>query len=144
MRPGALDSGAIVDMSGNTLGEHNGIINFTVGQRRGLGVATGEPLYVVKIDPDTKHVIVGPKEALQVPEIEVVDLNWLDSTDVTDAARAVTVKVRSTTAPVDAQIFIQDAKTVVKFDQPQEGVAPGQACVVYDGDRVLGGGWIKK
>ena len=144
MRPGALDPGAIVDMSGNTLGEHNGIINFTVGQRRGLGVATGEPLYVVKIDPDTKHVIVGPKEALQIPEIEVVDLNWLDAIDVSDVARAVTVKVRSTTDPVGAQLFKQHDKTIVKFDQPQEGVAPGQACVVYDGDRVLGGGWIKK
>lgn len=144
MRPGALDPGAIVDTSGNTLGEHNGIINFTVGQRRGLGVATGEPLYVVKIDPDSKQVIVGSKEALQVPEIEVVDLNWLDSKEVSDTARAVTVKVRSTTDPVGAQLFKQDDKTVVKFDQPQEGVAPGQACVIYDGDRVLGGGWIKK
>lgn len=144
MRPGALDPGAIVDMSGNVLGEHNGIINFTVGQRRGLGVATGEPLYVVKIDPDTKHVIVGSKEALLVPEIEITDLNWLAATEISDAARAVTVKVRSTTEPVGAQISKQDDKTVVRFDKPQESVAPGQACVVYDGDRVLGGGWIKK
>lgn len=144
MRPGALDPGAIVDTAGNTLGEHNGIINFTVGQRRGLGVATGEPLYVVKIDPDLKQVIVGSKEALKVPQIEVVDLNWLDSNEVSDAVREVTVKVRSTTDPVGAQLFKQDDKTVVKFDQPQEGVAPGQACVIYDGDRVLGGGWIKK
>lgn len=144
MRPGALDPGQIVDMGGNVLGEHNGIINFTVGQRRGLGVATGEPLYVVKIDPDQKSVIVGPKDALLVPKIEVTDINWLDQTDLTEDARAVTVKVRSTTEPVGAAISHQGDRTVVEFDQPQEGVAPGQACVVYDGDRVLGGGWIKR
>lgn len=144
MRPGALDPGDIVDMSGTVLGQHNGIINFTVGQRRGLGVAVGDPLYVVKIDPDQKHVIVGPKEALQVPEIDVVDLNWLDPSELTEAPRPVSVKVRSTTEPVPAKIAAIDGRTRVTFDQPQEGVAPGQACVVYDGDRVLGGGWIKK
>lgn len=144
MRPGALDPGSIVDMAGNTLGEHNGIINFTVGQRRGLGVATGEPLYVVKIDPDSKNVIVGPKEALQIHEIEVTDLNWLDTVEVSDEPRTVEVKVRSTTEPAGATISKTGDRIMVQFAQPQEGVAPGQACVVYDGDRVLGGGWIKK
>lgn len=144
MRPGALDPGDIVDMSGNVLGQHDGIINFTVGQRRGLGVAVGDPLYVVKIDPDQKQVIVGPKGALMVPEIDVVDLNWLDLSELSDAPKPVSVKVRSTTEPVGAKITKRDDRTTVTFDQPQEGVAPGQACVVYDGDRVLGGGWIKK
>jgi len=142
LRPGACDPGHIVDLAGNVLGEHDGIINFTVGQRKGLGVATGAPLYVVKIDPDTKNVIVGPKEALLCPEISVSELNWLDHTPLSDAPRAVTVKVRSTTDPVQAGISMDGERVRVRFDEPQPGVAPGQACVVYDGDRVLGGGWI--
>ncbi|WNK01270.1 tRNA 2-thiouridine(34) synthase MnmA [Thalassospiraceae bacterium LMO-JJ14] len=142
LRPGACDPGRIVDLDGNVLGTHDGIINFTVGQRKGLGVATGEPLYVVKIDPDTKNVIVGPKDALLCAEIGVSDLNWLDHVPLDETPRAVTVKVRSTTDPVAAGIY-QGADSVhVRFDTPQPGVAPGQACVVYDGDRVLGGGWI--
>jgi tRNA-specific 2-thiouridylase len=142
LRPGAIDPGQIVDMSGNVLGEHDGIINFTVGQRKGLGVATGEPLYVVKIDPDSRRVIVGPKDALLCAEISVSDLNWLDHKPLGEAPRPVTVKVRSTTDPVGAGIFREGDQVRVRFDAPQPGVAPGQACVVYDGDRVLGGGWI--
>ncbi len=142
LRPGALDPGQIVDMAGNVLGTHDGIINFTVGQRRGLGVAAGEPLYVVRIDPDTKNVIVGPKEALLCPEIGVSELNWLDHAPLTDQPRPVQVKVRSTTDPVGAGISIEGGDVRVRFDEPQAGVAPGQACVIYDGDRVLGGGWI--
>ncbi|MEQ8322286.1 MAG: tRNA 2-thiouridine(34) synthase MnmA [Rhodospirillales bacterium] len=142
LRPGAIDPGEIVDLDGNVLGAHDGIINFTVGQRKGLGVATGEPLYVVKIDAATRRVIVGPKDALLCPEICVSELNWLDHQPMSATPRAVTVKVRSTTDPVGAGIF-RDGDTVrVRFDTPQPGVAPGQACVVYDGDRVLGGGWI--
>jgi tRNA-specific 2-thiouridylase len=144
LRPGAIDPGEIVDMDGKVLGQHDGIINFTVGQRRGLGVATGAPQYVIKIDPDTRRVIVGPKEALLCPDIGVSALNWLDHTPLGDTPRAVTVKVRSTTEPVVADIFTDDSGVRVRFDTPQPGVAPGQACVVYDGDRVLGGGWIQR
>ena len=97
---------------------------------------------MVRIDPDTKNVIVGPKEALLCPEIGVSELNWLDVAPLTDKPRPVQVKVRSTTDPVGAGIFIDGDNVRVRFDQPQPGVAPGQACVVYDEDRVLGGGWI--
>lgn len=142
LRPGACDPGEIVDLDGNVLGAHDGIINFTVGQRRGLGVATGEPLYVVKIDPVLKRVLVGPKEALLCPEIGVSQLNWLDHAPLGEAPRRVQVKVRSTTEPVDADISLRHDKVHVRFAEPQAGVAPGQACVVYDADRVLGGGWI--
>ncbi len=142
LRPGACDPGEVVDMDGNVLGAHDGIINFTVGQRRGLGIATGAPVYVVKIDPDAKKVIVGPKEALLCPEIGVSELNWLAAEPVSETPRAVRVKVRSTTSPVPASIFRTEQGVRVCFDEPQAGVAPGQACVVYDGDRVLGGGWI--
>lgn len=142
LRPGACDPGKIVHLNGEVLGAHDGIINFTVGQRRGLGVAAGEPLYVVKIDADTKSVIVGPKEALLCPEIGVSELNWLASTPLNEVARPVQVKVRSTTQPVPATIFMNGDRARVRFDAPQPGVAPGQACVVYDGNRVLGGGWI--
>jgi len=142
LRPGACDPGEVVDMDGNVLGAHDGIINFTVGQRRGLGIATGAPVYVVKIDPDAKKVIVGPKEALLCPEIGVSELNWLAAEPVTATPRAVRVKVRSTTSPVPASIYKTEQGIRVRFDEPQPGVAPGQACVVYDGDRVLGGGWI--
>ena len=144
LRPGACDPGEVVDLDGKVLGGHDGIINFTVGQRRGLGIATGEPVYVVKIDPDAKRVIVGPKDALLCPEIGVNDLNWLAPTPVSETPLPVRVKVRSTTEPVAATIFDADGKVRVRFDQPQPGVAPGQACVVYDGERVLGGGWIQR
>lgn len=144
LRPGAIDPGDIVDLSGNVLGTHDGVINFTVGQRRGLGVAAGEPLYVVRIDPDTRQVIVGPKDALKCEGIRLSELNWLDAAPLGEAARRVQVKVRSTTPPVDADVT-RDGDTVeVRFVDPQEGVAPGQACVIYDGDRVLGGGWINR
>ncbi len=144
LRPGACDPGEIVDLSGTVLGEHDGIINFTVGQRRGLGVATGEPLYVVKIDPDSKRVLVGPKEALLCAGIGVSQINWLDHEPLGEAPRRVQVKVRSTTEPVGADIYTVGGHVQVRFVEPQGGVAPGQACVVYDGDKVLGGGWIQR
>ncbi len=144
LRPGAVDAGEIVDLDGAVLGDHDGIINFTVGQRRGLGVAAGEPLYVVRIEPDTRRVVVGPKEALLCPEIRIRDLNWLEVLPLSDLPRPVTVKVRSTTAPAAAAIVAGEGAARVIFEEAQAGVAPGQACVVYDGDRVLGGGWIER
>ena len=142
MRPGALDAGQIVDLDGKVLGDHDGIINFTVGQRRGLGVAAGEPLYVVRIEPETNRVVIGTKEALLVPEIGVGELNWLDHVPLTDQPRRAQVKVRSTTEPVWADISATETGAHVRFVDPQAGVAPGQACVIYDGSKVLGGGWI--
>ncbi|MDB9703829.1 tRNA 2-thiouridine(34) synthase MnmA [Rhodospirillales bacterium] len=144
LRPGACDPGDVVDLEGNVLGMHDGIINFTVGQRRGLGVAAGTPMYVVKIEPDLKRVVIGPKDALLCEAIRVTEMNWLDHAPLTDKPRRVKVKVRSTTEPVDADIYDDGDDIHVKFVQPQAGVAPGQACVAYEGDKVLGGGWIER
>ncbi len=144
LRPGAIDPGDIVDLEGTVLGSHDGVINFTVGQRRGLGVAAGEPLYVVRIEPESRRVVVGPKDALKCPRISLSELNWLDATPLSGGARRVQVKVRSTTEPVDADVSADGDAVLVTFVEPQEGVAPGQACVIYDGNRVLGGGWINR
>jgi tRNA-specific 2-thiouridylase len=146
LRPGAIEPGDIVHVDGCVLGRHDGVINFTVGQRRGIGVATGEPLFVVKLDAANKRVIVGPREALGVSRIALKDVNWIGervgSEDVLDG-RSVLVRVRSTRPPVPARLSI-GAGWSVELDTPEEGVAPGQAAVFYDSNstRVLGGGWI--
>jgi tRNA-specific 2-thiouridylase len=150
LRPGAADPGDVVHVDGTVLGRHDGVINFTVGQRRGLGVAAGEPLYVVKLDAPGRRVIVGPREALLVARVTLKDVNWLGGGTLADAARdgrAILVRVRSTRPPVPARL-VRDGEgaVAVAFDAPEEGVAPGQAAVFYapdgDGSRVLGGGWI--
>jgi len=150
LRPGAAGPGDIVHLDGTMLGRHEGVIHYTVGQRRGLGIATGEPLFVVKLDADAKQVIVGPRDALLVKRITVRDINWLgDGAADADVlhGRAVLVKVRSTRPPVPARLVkAADAALGVVFDDGEEGVAPGQAAVFYDpetdGARVLGGAWI--
>lgn len=143
LRPGALDDGDIVDLDGNVLGRHKGIINYTIGQRRGMGIAAPHPLYVVRIDADNNRIVVGPKEALLIPGLIARDINWLDGDALSDGTKAF-VKVRSTTDPVAATLSANDDGTVaVKFDDSQGGVAPGQAAVFYGADeRLLGGGWI--
>ena len=145
LRPGAIDPGEIVDLKGNVIGKHDGIINYTVGQRRGLGIAHPEPLYVVKLEPETHRVIVGPQEALLCGRLSVRDINWLGDGDKPEDGLAVTVKLRSTNEPVAAKVFpvLNNGANVV-LEEPQAGVAPGQACVMYQGDRVLGGGWIMR
>ncbi|MEM8936578.1 MAG: tRNA 2-thiouridine(34) synthase MnmA [Pseudomonadota bacterium] len=151
LRPGAAEPGDIVHVDGAVMGRHPGVIHYTVGQRRGLGVATGDPLYVVKLDPDNKRVVVGPREALLVRNISLKDVTWLGDGDGADAAKrgdAVAVKVRSTRPPKSARLVWNDDESAwgVMLDEPEEGVAPGQACVFYSPaashDRVLGGGWI--
>jgi tRNA-specific 2-thiouridylase len=138
LRPDADAPGDIVDLSGRVLGRHAGLIHFTVGQRRGLGVGgEAEPLYVVRLEPATRRVIVGPREALGVAAVLLEELNWL--ADVPEEGLAVTAKVRSAARPVVARAFA-DGRVV--FDAPEYGVAPGQACVLYAGERVLGGGFI--
>jgi len=145
LRPGAIDPGDIVDVNGNVLGKHDGIINYTVGQRRGLGIAHPEPLYVVKLEPETHRVIVGPHDALLCGRLSVRDINWLGDGAMPEEGLAVTVKLRSTNEPVAAKVFASSNKSAdVILDEPQAGVAPGQACVMYQGDRVLGGGWIMR
>ena len=151
LRPNAAVPGQVVHVNGEVLGEHDGIINYTVGQRRGLGVATGDPLFVVALNADEKTVVVGPREALLTEKIALRELNWLGDGSLESAADGhapLMVKVRSTRAPVAARLSGADSGNVsVTFDNPEEGVAPGQACVFYDPDssgRVLGGGWISR
>ena len=149
LRPGAADPGEIVDMEGTVLGEHRGVIHYTIGQRRGLGIGgLGDPLYVVKLDPETKRVIVGPKEALSTRTIPLREINWLgDAPLMSQAEWHVNVRVRSTRPPRPAIIRpISETEAMVELLTPEEGVAPGQACVFYDADstRIFGGGWIWK
>ena len=143
LRPGASEEGDIVHIDGRVLGRHKGIIHYTIGQRRGLGVGgTADPLYVVKVDADTKRVIVGPKEALLTKAITLKEVNWLGG-EVGPEGCAVDVRIRSTRPPVPARIYMENDGTArVVFNGTEDGVSPGQAGVFYDGERVLGGGWI--
>ena len=152
LRPGASEPGEIVHVDGTVLARHAGVIHYTVGQRRGLGVAAGDPLYVVRLDADKRQVIVGPREALMVSRIHLKDVTWLGDGEGETAARAgaeIAVKVRSTRPPAPARLVWDGAGPTgwaVDLAEPEEGVAPGQACVFYSPDaensRVLGGGWI--
>lgn len=147
LRPGAVEPGEIVHLDGRVLGVHRGVIHFTVGQRRGLGVAIGEHLFVVRLDAQNRRVIVGPREALGVSVAVLREVNWLGETVASEDAlhgRPVLARVRSTRPPVPAKLDTT-AGWRVRFDAPEEGVAPGQAAVLYDPvdpSRVLGGGWI--
>ena len=145
LHPGAADPGDIVDLDGMVIGSHQGIIHFTVGQRRGLGIAGPEPLYVIRVDPETRRVVAGPKAVLMKTRFQVGEINWLGDGQSPETGLAMAVKVRSTTEPVAASIeSLIDGEAVIVMAEPQPGIAPGQACVFYDGDRVLGGGWIKR
>lgn len=140
-RPGALDKGDILHVNGEKLGEHNGIINYTIGQRKGLGISSADPLYVIKILPDLKQVIVGPPDALYKSKFIIQEVNWL--AEFYDHPLHVSVKIRSSQDTVPAQItLLSNHKAEVILTFPERAVTPGQACVVYQGERVLGGGWI--
>jgi tRNA-specific 2-thiouridylase len=142
--PGAFKPGKIVHQDGRVLGQHKGIIHYTIGQRKGLGIGGGytennQPLFVVKIDAENNRVIVSEREALACGKLQLRDCNWL----VPDAGNQVSVKFRSVMRPVPAKLSLKDnSEAKIIFDDPQYGVSPGQAAVCYDGDRVLGGGWI--
>jgi len=143
LRPGACDPGNIVHVDGRELGVHQGIIHYTVGQRKGLGISSSEPLYVIKLDAEKKQVIVGPQEALLTREFSIRELNWISESSWLDGTREVLVKMRSAQPPVPATLKSSDGKqAIVTLKEPFGGVAPGQACVAYDDARVLGGGWI--
>jgi tRNA-specific 2-thiouridylase len=131
------------------LGRHEGVTRYTVGQRRGLHIAVGDPLFVVKLDAEARRVIVGPREALLTCALTMKETNWLgDQPSLAGAAaegQAVLARVRSTREPAAGRLVLEDGATKVVFDAPEEGVAPGQACVLYDPaepTRVLGGGFI--
>ena len=148
LRPGAAEPGRIVHLDGRHLGDHTGVIHYTIGQRRGLGIGGGEPLYVVKLDAETREVIVGPKSALATRTIPVREVNWLgDDPFRSRESWDLDIKIRSTRPPRAATIWPTGADTAeVTLAVPEEGAAPGQAAVFYDpaGSRVFGGGWITK
>jgi len=148
LRPDAAEPGHIVHVDGRVLGRHDGIINFTIGQRRGLGIASGQPLYVVRIEAASQQVIVGPREALKRTDIPVAGLNWLGRAPVSDEAQPVFARIRSTRPPIAAAIRRTGAGPVVTIAEGEYGVSPGQACVLYEapgaGARVLGGGFIAR
>ena len=149
LRPGAADPGEIVDLAGNVLGPHRGVIHYTIGQRRGLGIGgTGDPLYVIRLDSETRQVIVGPKEALATRTVPVREINWLGDAPFDSAPEwQVCVKIRSTRPPRPAILRpLSSTEATVELMDPEDGVSPGQACVFYEtgSSRILGGGWIWK
>ncbi len=149
LRPGAAEPGEIVHADGRVLGTHDGIIHYTVGQRRGLGLGgLAEPLYVVKLDEKARRVVVGPREMLATARVPVRELNWLGDTPLHGGEElALSVRVRSTREPREAVLrALSPSEAEVELLAPEEGVSPGQACVFYEtgSTRVLGGGWISR
>ncbi len=151
LKPESVEKGDIVHIDGRVLGRHDGIINYTVGQRRGIGVATGEPLYVVHLDPAGRHVIVGPRDALATRRLHLRGVNWLGDGEISGLPEEgidVFARVRSTRPPMPARLLHHDGHVHVDLSGAEAGVAPGQACVFYDSDgagaRVLGGGFIER
>ncbi|WP_170413067.1 tRNA 2-thiouridine(34) synthase MnmA [Ruegeria atlantica] len=147
LRPGAAEPGEIVHTDGRVLAQHNGVIHYTIGQRRGLGIGgLSEPLYVVKLDVDKKQVVVGPKELLATRTVPVREINWLGDEPFTSRDEwHLSVKVRSTRPPREAIVRpLSDTTAEVELLTPEEGISPGQACVFYanEGSRIFGGGWI--
>ena len=153
IRPLSGIAGNIVHLNGQVLGKHRGIMYYTIGQRRGLGLPDGsgeDPLFVIKIDQNTNQVIVGPREALKRKKIWLEDINWLGKGEYNKNLDGfqLRVKVRSTRSPVPATFLLEGDEIIVELDQPDEGISPGQACVFYSSEisaeRTLGGGWIVK
>lgn len=141
-RGAASTAGEIVTSDGRVVGTHDGLERFTVGQRKGLGIALGEPHFVVRLESETRRVVLGSKEDLLRRELTAKDTNWL--VDVPDRPRNCTVKIRYNATPVEARVAALPGNRLhVVFDEPQHAVAPGQAVVCYDGEQVLGGGWIE-
>jgi tRNA-specific 2-thiouridylase len=150
LRPNAIEPGDIVDLDGRIIGAHQGIVHFTVGQRRGLGIASTAPLYVVRLDAASRRVVVGPREALRMDRIALRDINWIGDGALDRAIGGgleIFVRVRSTRAPQPAWLRAADGGYEVELVAGEEGVSPGQACVFYDAPsgqaRVLGGGFIQ-
>ena len=144
LRPGAAEPGAIVDRAGRVLGRHRGIVHFTVGQRRGLGIAAPEALYVLAVDAARREVVVGGRQALLRDRVFTGPLSWIGADPPAPGeARRVTARLRSGHPGAPARLIrAPDGSAEVTLEEPEAATAPGQACVLYDGDRVLGGGWI--
>ncbi len=145
-RPESFKSGKIIDIKGNVIGQHDGIINYTIGQRRGIKIADKEPLYVIKIDNNKNSIIVGPKEALKINKVILRELNILGSID--ELKKEIKIKVRSTGKLLRAKVKLNSNNAEVNIIDGENGISPGQACVFYlndsTGDKVLGGGWIDR
>ena len=145
LRPGAAEPGDIVDLEGRVLGRHEGVVHYTVGQRKGLGIAAAGPLFVVGIDAEERRVTVGPRDALMKTGLTIREVNWLGRGPMPGGGFACAVKLRSAQPPLAARVApLPGGRARVDLAAPAEAVAPGQACVLYDGDRVLGGGWIER
>ncbi|MCF6117360.1 MULTISPECIES: tRNA 2-thiouridine(34) synthase MnmA [Mesorhizobium] len=151
LKPTAANPGDIVHIDGRVLGRHEGILRYTIGQRRGIGIASGEPLYVVHLDADRARVVVGPREALETHKIYLRDMNWLGDaalSDIPAAGLELFAKVRSTRPPRPAVLRHNAGITSVELVDGESGIAPGQACVLYSDDgneaRVFGGGFIER
>jgi tRNA-specific 2-thiouridylase len=149
LHPGAAEAGDVVHVDGRVLGQHDGIIHYTIGQRRGLGVASGDPLYVIRLDPEKRQVVVGPREALLAHRVILRDVNWIgdgELPDLPDGGLPVHARIRSTQPPQPATLFSADGQTSILLHDGEHGISPGQACVFYADEtaqaRVLGGGWI--
>ena len=145
LRPNASDPGDIVTLEGEVVGRHDGIINYTIGQRRGLGISATEPLYVVRLDAERSQVVVGPRAFLRTSKVWLRQVNWLGDVPfdrIPDAGIEVEARIRSTGIPQTATLINKDGAAFVHLHEGEDGVSPGQACVFYDGSRVLGGGWI--
>lgn len=145
IRPTAFKKGEIIDINGKVLGEHNGIINYTIGQRKGLGISSTGPLFVIKIDAAKNQVIIGGEEYLQNQNFALKQLNWLGNDEVYKKEIEVVVKLRSAHIGSEAKIIAKkDGTATVSLKDASRAITPGQACVIYDGNKVLGGGWITK
>jgi len=150
LRPGAAEAGDIVHVDGRVLGRHSGIINYTIGQRKGIGVPAQEPLYVLRLDASAREVVVGPREALRTRVIKLRDVNWLGDKPLEAFAAAgeeILARIRSSGPLQPARLSLEEDGFTVEFARGEDGVSPGQACVFYaasgGGERLLGGGWIK-
>jgi tRNA-specific 2-thiouridylase len=149
LHPGAAEPGDVIHVDGRILGRHDGIIHYTIGQRRGLGVASGDPLYVIRLDPEKRQVIIGPREALLAHRVILRDVNWIGDGELPDlpaSGLAVHARIRSTQPPQPATLFAANGQASILLHDGEHGISPGQACVFYADDtaeaRVLGGGWI--
>jgi len=149
LRPGAAEAGEIVHVDGRVLGRHGGVINYTIGQRRGIGVAAPEPLYVLKLDAERRQVVVGPREGLRTRHICLRQVNWLGDEPLEELdgkGMDILARIRSSGPLQPARLYGQAGRILVELAKGEDGVAPGQACVFYagpsGGERLLGGGWI--